>query len=683
MSETEELQILYPEVTEELLEEIKISRSDLQSRYDKYPRELPKRTHVRLGYKLKEGDPSLQVFDPVSLLLLDFALDMLDSGSSYRSSIDFINSRVEKYTSIDRKISHAGLKKLREEYRPNHIPKDKFSPFLIKKKLTREERFRAIRKEKIARTKASITRAEKRIKKIREELDPVLERNKEIEEELKKNTNLIQFTEYDESEIQDIDESLVVFKPNPGPQSAFLAATETQVLFGGAAGGGKSYALLADPMRFFHNKNFSGLIVRKSIDELRELKWKSRELYPKAFPGAKFQEVSSSWRFPSGAILWMSYLERDEDVLRYQGLSFTWIGFDELTHWSSPFAWDYLFSRLRSTDPELARNLSMRATSNPGGPGHGWVKRMFIDPSPPGHAFDAQDIETGVTLVYPEGHPLAGDPLFKRRFIPAKVSDNPYLWDDGIYERNLLALPEDRRRQLLEGDWGVADGAAFSEFRTSIHTCEPFNIPSHWKRFRSCDWGYSSRQQTAIHWFAIAPDDTLYVYREKIVNQMTAREVAQMILKIEREADERIAYGVLDASAWAQKGQTAPSIAEEMIKVGCRWRPSDRMKDSRKHGANRMHEVLRIRTIFDGENTIQRPGIIFFNTCRKIISTLPVIPQDPDGTDDIDDNFTDDHAYDSVRYGVMSRPKFADPWVNKKNNTPHKVYRPIDPIFGY
>ena len=132
-------------------------------------------------------------------------------------------------------------------------------------------------------------------------------------------------------------------------------------------------------------------------------------------------------------------------------------------------------SRLRTIDPTLP--LCIRATSNPGGPGHGWVKRTFIDPASPNTPFVAKKIDTGEEMVFPESHPNAGQPLFMRKFIPSKLSDNPYLAKDGVYEANLLSLLEMQRRQLLEGDWNMADGAAFSEFRTSIHVQEPFKIP--------------------------------------------------------------------------------------------------------------------------------------------------------------------------------------------------------------
>ena len=232
--------------------------------------------------------------------------------------------------------------------------------------------------------------------------------------------------EYDVDVAQEI-----VLKPNHGPQTSFLSSSEREVLYGGAAGGGKSYAMLADQLHGLNDPNFSGLLVRHTTEELRELIQKSQELYPRAIPGIKWSERKSQWTSPRGGRLWMSYLDKDTDVTRYQGQAFNWIGFDELTQWSSPYAWDYMRSRLRSSAQHLG--LYMRATTNPGGSGHQWVKKMLIDPGPANKSFWATNVETGDTITYPEGHSKAGQPLFKRRFIPASLFDNPYLADAGDY----------------------------------------------------------------------------------------------------------------------------------------------------------------------------------------------------------------------------------------------------------
>ena len=461
----------------------------------------------------------------------------------------------------------------------------------------------------------------------------------------------------------------IIFKPNAGPQTAFLAASEREVLYGGAAGGGKSYAMLADPMRYMGHNQFSGLLLRHTTEELRELIWKSQELYPKIIPGIVWSERKMQWTAPSGARLWMSYLDRDEDVLRYQGLSFSWIGFDELTQWPTPFAWNYMRSRLRSTAPDLP--VYMRASTNPGNRGHAWVKKLFIDPAPPGVAFWATDSETGDVMVYPDGHSKAGQPLFKRRFIPARLSDNPYLATTGDYETMLLSLPEHQRRQLLDGDWDIAEGAAFPEFNRRIHVVEPYNIPSEWPRFRACDYGYGS--WSAVLWFAVAPDESLVVYRELYVTKVLAEDLAVMVLQA--EADEKIRYGVLDSSTWAKRGDTGPSIAERMIMKGCRWRPADRSAGSRVAGKNEIHRRLQI------DPFTEKPRMAIFNTCTQLIADLPTIPLDKKNPEDVDTKINFDHLYDALRYGLMSRPRSKG--LFDFDNTEKQKFVPACPIMGY
>jgi hypothetical protein len=474
-----------------------------------------------------------------------------------------------------------------------------------------------------------------------------------------------------EVERVDDEESLnVVFKPNTGPQTQFLAAGEREVLYGGSAGGGKSYAMLADPLRYMGHPSFSGLLLRHTTEELRELVWKSQEIYPKIWKGIKWSERKMQWVAPSGARLWMSYLDRDDDVLRYQGLAFSWIGFDELTQWATPFAWNYMRSRLRTASSDLP--IYMRATTNPGGPGHGWVKKMFIDPAPYGKTFDATDIETSEVLKYPAGHSKAGQSLFKRKFIPARLSDNPYLSREGDYEAMLLSLPEQQRRQLLEGDWDIKEGAAFTEFNRDIHVVEPFRIPSNWVKFRSCDYGYGS--YSGVLWFAVSPSEQLIVYRELYVSKVLATDLADMINELEAE-DGNMKYGVLDSSLWHKRGDTGPSLAEQMIMRGCRFRPSDRSKGSRVSGKNEIHRRLQV------DEYTEEPRIVFFDTCTNMVSQLPAIPLDKKNPEDVDTR-AEDHLYDALRYGIMSRPRFSifdyDP-----HGTPTRSMPVADSTFGY
>ena len=607
---------------------------------------------IPYAYKASEDDPLVLVPDPIIIQVLEQAFTYLENEHSLRETAAWVSEQTGK------KLSHQGLSNIWRQKTGGKSQRQKTldKQHRKRKPKTYAEKEEAKIKRKIADAKRVRTMAEKKLKARQKPEEGLVQPFEGVTEGL----------DFEAAP----QEREVIFKPNPGPQTEFLAASEREVLYGGAAGGGKSAGLLADPLRYFANPNFNGLLLRRTNDELRELVWASQELYPKAYPGAKWAEKKSQWTFPSGARLWMTYLERPEDVLRYQGQAFSWIGFDELTQHPTSFAWDYMRSRLRTTDPDLP--IFMRATTNPGGPGHQWVKKMFIDPAPANHKFVAKDPESGDDLVYPETHDKAGQPLFYRRFIPASLYDNPYLTDDGSYEANLLSLPENQRRQLLEGDWAIADGAAFPEFRQAVHVCEPFHIPDDWRRFRSCDYGYSSH--SAVHWFAIDPSyETLYCYRELYVSKHTGRDLAKAILSAEQ--GDKIQYGILDSSCWHNRGQIGPSIAEEMIAEGCRWRPSDRSAGARIAGKNRFHELLKVN-----EDT-ELPGIIFFNHCRQIISDLPVIPSDPKGTDDIDPRYASDHAYDSVRYGIMSRPRAFSPF--DFSDKPINKWQPSDSVFGY
>ena len=462
----------------------------------------------------------------------------------------------------------------------------------------------------------------------------------------------------------------VIFQPNKGPQTEFLSSTEREVLYGGSAGGGKSYAMLADPVRYFNNPHFRGLLIRRTTEELRELISVSKQLYPQAIPNIRFMERDKTWVAPSGATLWMSYLDRDDDVTRYQGQAFSWIGFDELTQWGSPYPFDYMRSRLR-TAKGSGLDLYQRATSNPGGAGHSWVKKMFNDPAPHNTSFWATDLETGQILQMPKGHSQEGKPLFKRRFIPATLFDNPYLAEDGMYEANLLSLPEYQRKQLLEGNWDVNEGAAFPEWNRQIHVVEPYNIPNSWTKFRACDYGYGSH--TGVVWLAVTPSEQLVVYRELYASRVLATDLADMVLEAEQE-DGTIRYGVLDSSLWHKRGDTGPSLAEQMIIKGCRWRPSDRSKGSRIAGKNEIHRRLQV------DEFTEEPRIVFFNTCTNIISQLPSIPLDKNNSEDVDTK-AEDHLYDALRYGVMTRPRSS--LFDYNPDMQRTGFQMADSTFGY
>ena len=447
----------------------------------------------------------------------------------------------------------------------------------------------------------------------------------------------------------------VIFKPNSGPQTEFLAASEREVFYGGARGGGKSYAMLIDPLRYCSKAQHRALLIRRTMPELRDLINHSQRLYGRAFPGAKWREQEKEWRFPSGAKIEFGYAENMTDVLRYQGQSYTWIGIDELPQYPSPDIFNFLRSSLRSVDKNIP--VYLRATGNPGNIGSQWVREMFVEPAEPNKRFEIK-IDTPI-----------GTKSITRRFIPAKLQDNPYLMQTDDYYIMLASLPEVQRKQFLDGDWDAYDDSAFPEFSKVTHVVEPFEIPKGWYKFRAADWGYSS--PACVLWFAVDYNNNLWLYRELYVQKMTADIFAKKVLELEHQ--DYINYGVLDASTWAKRGDVGPSIAETMIRNGCRWRPSDRSPKSRINGKLEIHKRLMV--------TDKEPGIRVFKTCKNLVRTLSTLPLDKNNQEDVDTH-AEDHAYDALRYGCMSRPTHPR-YASRFKPMFNQDFNPVDTKFGY
>ena len=507
-----------------------------------------------------------------------------------------------------------------------------------KKQVREKEKKLKAAQNKVDNYKKSISRTKKTLNK----LD-----NKEssVEGKILEDTELEQLPSSLSEEVKED----IIFKANEGPQEDFLAAGDTDVLYGGAAGGGKSYAMLVDPLRFAHRAAHRGLILRRSMPELRELIDKSRELYPKAFPGAKYKEVEKLWNFPSGAKIEFGFLERDADVYRYQGQAYSWIGFDEITHLPTAFAWNYLASRLRTTDSEI--ETYMRCTANPGGAGANWVKKRYIDPAPSNVSFRGGD---GLT----------------RKFIPARLQDNPYLAKDGRYEQMLNSMPPTQRKQLLDGNWDVAEGAAFTEFNPFEHVITPFEIPLHWERIKGIDYGYAS--ESACVWGAVDPSDgTLIIYRELYRKGLLGTELASMLTEMEYE-DPFSVQGVLDTACWSRTGTTGPTVGETLQRAGHKLRRADK---NRIQGKIQIHEYLKLQPS-------GRPKLQIFNTCPNLIRELQSIPLDRSKPEDVDTNASD-HAYDALRYLIMARPRINDTISQLRQFRRESSFTPSDSNFGY
>ena len=249
------------------------------------------------------------------------------------------------------------------------------------------------------------------------------------------------------------ERAVIVWKPQPR-QLEFMRRPEPEALYGGAAGGGKSDALLIEALRQVHIPHYRALILRKTYPQLSDLVDKSQMYYRRAFPEAQYNATSHVWVFPSGAKIWFGSMQYTKDRTNYQGKAYDFIGFDELTH----FEWDeysYMMSRNRPTGP--GTRVYMRATTNPGGIGHGWVKARFITPAPPGTPI----VET-VTVRLPDGTDQQMERA--RVFIPSSVFDNPALLaNDPGYLASLASLPEAEKQAVVKTEEPPMDETILTE----------------------------------------------------------------------------------------------------------------------------------------------------------------------------------------------------------------------------
>ena len=445
---------------------------------------------------------------------------------------------------------------------------------------------------------------------------------------------------------------VVIWEPQSGPQTALITCPVFEVVYGGARGGGKTDGVLGDWINHadIYAEHARGLMVRRKRTQLSDTIRRAQELFLPL--GAEWKEQSKTFIMPNGATLIMAYLENDRDAEEYQGHSYTRFYPEELTNFPDSGPIQKLKATLRSVH---GVKVGMRATCNPGGPGHLWVKARYIDPAP-----------QGWEILIDEG--------LERVFIPAKLQDNPKLLsnDPQYVDRLKQSGSEQLVKAWLEGDWNIVEGAYFDCW-SDQHVIKPCKLPWHWLRFRSCDWG--SARPFSVGWWTVASEDfihpaglipkgSLVRYREwygasepNVGLKMTAEAVAKGIL--EREDDETITYGVADPSIFAEDG--GPSIAHRMGGEGIWWKKADNKRVPEK---GRMGGWDQMRARFNGEDG--RPLIYTFSTCADSIRTIPALQHDTRRPEDLDTE-AEDHAADEWRYACMSRP-----WIPVIHKNPEK-----------
>ncbi len=420
----------------------------------------------------------------------------------------------------------------------------------------------------------------------------------------------------------------LVWRPT-AKQEAFLNAREDEVLYGGAVGGGKSEALLMfSILRRTMIPRSRGLILRRTYPELEMTHIRrSKELLLHG-GGVRYSEQHKRWLFPNGSILQFGYAERYDDLLRYQSAEFEDVCIDEASQFTEQ---EYLFlmSRLRTTKRGV--RCLMRLASNPGGIGHAWLKRRFVDV-----ARDAtyRDPETGLT----------------RRYIPATLDDNPHI-DKAAYERRLAAMPDDLRRMYRYGEWDVFAGQVFAEFARTVHVVDPFPLPGWWRRWLANDPGYA--EHFAWYWFAADDEGNVYVYREYTNEPGERVPYSQQAARVvELTGGEQLEFCVVGLDAFNRHPETGKAIVDYYREGGLQlpFLRAVHGPDSRKLRAATLHEYLKVEKAGDGA---PRARLRVFATCRKLIETLPMLTADPRDPEAVAKTGLD-HWYDALTYGLCA-----------------------------
>jgi hypothetical protein len=442
-----------------------------------------------------------------------------------------------------------------------------------------------------------------------------------------------------------------LWAPWPGPQTVFCGSSEFEVLFGGAKGPGKSDAILFGSTAQVDKPKYKALILRASFPELQELIDRSHAVFPHMEDPPRWNASLKRWVWRSGAQTVFGYCQTLEDVERYHGQEYPYIGYDELGNLREERVWERLMAECRCPDPTVVR--MMRASANPGGPGHPWLKRRFVD----------RCGKQG-ERVYRYALPLPGGRVvwLTRRYIPARVTDNPVYANDPQYMGQLMSLPEVLRRQLLEGDWDAGTGVALDELDRR-HVVPAFAVPGHWLQFGAFDWGYT--HPFVFGHFAVSDDGTVYLVQTIRGRRLYDEEIFD---RIAHAVDiGRLAYTVAGHDCWsdykAMRRDGTPNTAERFTDLGL---PLAKANINRPVGLNNLRHFLAWRTPEGGEKA---PRFFLMDTPenQQTFTSLESMVTDPDNPEDALKTDADpltgdggDDAYDMVRYALASRPPPAD-----------------------
>ncbi len=435
------------------------------------------------------------------------------------------------------------------------------------------------------------------------------------------------------------DTRKVLYPIHEGPQTLFMTTDAEEVLYGGAAGGGKSYGLRAWAVTYsMVYPGAKGVLFRQSFRQLEETHLHAiQQEVPESV--AEYKSSSHDLIFPNGSIIMFRFCEADDDVRSYDTAEFDYMLFDELSHFTS-FQYTYLTSRCRSVKPWWP-GPRIRSGATPLGRGHAWVKARFVDARKddnikvqPQEKWKAPISEGGMT----------------RQFIPARVTDNPTLFKaDPKYIERLRALSYEEYKAKALGDWSVFTGQFFTRWRDNIHVIEPFDIPPDWDHFICGDYGFNVPHATL--WFARPPNtNTAFIYKEQYGANVDLKEQVYRAWQSTEDMGIQPKAVILDPAMFARvnvKGERVEAMSAD-------WKV--RFNNVRKGNNERVPGWRLMREMIDwqerpGGGVLVPPRVFFFRTCSNAVRTIPNLIVDDHHPEDVDTD-GEDHAADALRYGL-------------------------------
>lgn len=451
----------------------------------------------------------------------------------------------------------------------------------------------------------------------------------------------------------------VVWAPFPGSQTLFLTCPVFECLYEGTRGPGKTDSLL---MSFAmhtgrgHGRHWRGILFRETYKQLDDIVAKSKRWFSQIFPQARFNEQHYIWKWPGGEELLLRYMDNPNDYWNYHGHEYPWIGWEELTNWATKDCYESMMSCCRSSYPGIPR--MYRATCNPHGLGHNWVKaRWKIGSAKPGEIIqdDKGRPRTRVTGYYWENKALV---------------DN-----DPEYLMTLESITDpNKRKAWLEGSWDIVAGGSFDDlWDSSVHVLQPFDVPAGWTVFRSYDDGDS--KPFSVGWWTVSngtdvrmadgttrsfPANSVFRIHEwygwngspnegsRMLPDAIARGIKEIEVSLRAGICSKVSItpGPADNSIFeASRGK---SVASQMATAGVTWQRSNKNPGSRIAGVKLMRTMLSAST----KERQDGPGLYVFNTCEHFIRTIPTLPKDVRNPDDVDTK-AEDHVWDETRYFLM------------------------------